>query len=235
MASAPRSAQGETIGTIAKKKYGAQPQAVALLRRVARMYEGRNVLQGNKAPSLRSACVCGTDCWKGVPSAERAKPAKAGISLPWIGPDYFDHRIVVVGMNLVAYGGLWANWESKRWQLEALDEGSKRIDGSPFAYAIASYAYAVSSASAGEHPEQTPDPVEAAQALRRCAFLQEVKCSPSRTRSRPEEAMNVNCQREYLLDELDVLEPRTLIVLAPSRSSDYGYSDSVRTGITRAR
>lgn len=182
-------------------------------RRVAEFYAARGLLEDAGSRPLDTACVCGPDCWRGYPKAKVPPPEEAGISLPWVGRSYGSHRVVIVAINLVGFGGLWANWEIKDGELRGLSEGRKRINRSSFAYAIGSYAHAAIRGGEGRPLEDgdLPAPQQGADALEGCAFLQAVKCAPWWERSIPTETMTHNCPREYLLEELQLLEPAALM------------------------
>jgi hypothetical protein len=123
--------------------------------------------------------------------------------------------VAILAINFVAYGGLWANWEIKTRELDGLNAGAKKVHRSDFAYAIASYASAVVASLDDQSLEERglPTPQDGARALASCSFLQAVKCAPLHERSIPFEEMTLNCPREYLLEELRLLRPSTLIVL----------------------
>ena len=203
------------VATVLRTQFAATDSQIAGAQAIGDFYASRGLLERSASRPLYEACVCGPECWNGAAATEVPRPEEAGISLPWIGPAYSKHRVAILAINFVAYGGLWANWEIKARELHGLRAGAKKVHNSDFAYAIASYASAVIASLDDQDLEGhgLPTPEEGARALAGCSFLQAVKCAPLRERSIPFEEMTLNCPREYLLDEVCLLRPSTLIVL----------------------
>ena len=198
-----------------QERFAASDDAAALVEEIGTYFASRGLLGNEGSRPLYEACVCAAECWKGLRDEEFPPPDRAGVSLPWIGPRYSSHRVAILAINFVAYGGLWANWEIKERELEQLGAGRKKVHDSDFAYAISSYA-AITLASYEKRLPETealPSPQDGALALESCAFLQAVKCAPVRERSVPTDEMTHNCPREYLMHELALLAPKTIIVL----------------------
>jgi hypothetical protein len=139
------------------------------------------------------------------------------VSVPWIGSDYFQHRLCVVAINQNCYGGLGAHWWITRGAIEDLKQnrGGKR----PFHLNAGRYLAALFAALDSqplpdvqvlEGPEVA---AAAASAWSRCAFHEAVKCAPTEDRSKPTTAMWRNCPPRYLQDELKILAPKTILAI----------------------
>lgn len=203
-------------GTYVTEHWQADSEQARLVAQVGAMYEQRGLIEGDETPPLRTACVCGSECWRDAPENEWAT-REPGISLPFVGRDYGAERMMIAAINFVDWGGLWGNWQIREGQLDALREGKRKVHGSDLPYAAGAFAHAIRTGITGQ--EIAPDPLcppdEAAEALEQCSFTQSVKCSPApaRHRSEPYYPMELNCPREYLLDEIRMLRPAVLILL----------------------
>lgn len=186
---------------------------------MAELYERAGVLSEGRVAPLHEACRHCAKCWADEEPDARPAPDSAGIALPWIGRDYGGDRIAVAGINLYEYGGLFAQW----WIYQDVQEMMatfKRYKGSMLPYAVGTY---VSALLHRDGPDQFREPsaLDAAKAWERIAFMELVKCSPARGRSAPNEQMWANCLGTYFLDELHLLEPRSLIVMGTGMAAEH--------------
>jgi len=194
-----------------EREAGATPGQLALVDRCCRAYEQAGVIEDDLAHPLHDACPAKDHCWEAFPATARPEQGEAEISVPWIGPGYKDHRLCAVAINQNEYGGLGAHWWIVGGRLEDLDRGTKP----DFHYPVGRYMAAVL-ASLDGIPVLSNDELDtgaAADAWRRCCFTEAIKCSPLGERSRPSDAMWHNCPSRFLLAELAILQPRTLIVV----------------------
>jgi hypothetical protein len=204
-----------------RDEFDATAAQVARLEPIARLFESHDLVASEDSKPLYEACRCAASCWGEFEDAERPKSADAGISLPWVGPSYEQWGVVVVAINLRGYGGLMANWEiktgrnlGKPGEIGALRDGHQKVNNSMFAYATGAYVDAVMCSLEGsQYESELPESTRCADALEGCAFLEAFKCSPANHLSRPGRAMVENCPPQYLLDELQLLEPRAIVVL----------------------
>lgn len=231
-----------------RSEFDVTDEQLRALRSISESYEARGLIGTEDSLPLYEACTCGEECWRGV-NDQQPEAANAGVSLPWVGEQFHEARVVIIGINLRGYGGLMANWEIKTGrnlgtsgELGALAQGHLKVNNSMFAFAMGSYAAAVVGSLDGHLPstEELPTPQHAGAALASCAFLQAVKCSPDSAQSRPTQAMCENCPREFLVEELRMLGPSALIVLgdvplarlrALVRSTDWTQLDELKRGM----
>jgi hypothetical protein len=182
-----------------------QPAQVELLSRCVAFINGR--IPGN-GPLWR---VCGKcdECWR----AERGeRPAQMSARIPYIGPDYADHRIAVVAINSRDNGLPGAEIEATANVIDCLRAGRREYGrGSFFHYWVAA---TVCRALEGcDVNTQMPAPDVAASSLARSARLQAVQCSPcSTSRRTPTMAMARNCPEFLLRGQLEILAPRVLLL-----------------------
>lgn len=174
----------------------------------------RSSTAARSAPIARRCASAGrkcSECWEHESPDARPADDVAGISIPWIGADYECDRVAVAGINLYDYGGLFAQWLIYH-ELEEKLARAKRYKGSMLPFGVGAYVSALlHKGSPNSFVE--PSSLEAAKAWRRISFLELVKCSPRRDRSAPNREMWANCLGEFLLDELRILRPKSLIVI----------------------
>jgi len=81
-----------------------RPEAKETIGRLVDLYRGRELLPGNRDVRLDCCCPKRESCWRDAPAPK--DPKNSGISIPWLGANYFDHRILVAGINFNNLGGL---------------------------------------------------------------------------------------------------------------------------------
>jgi len=138
--------------------------------------------------------------------------------VPWIGKRYFEHRILVIGMNFNDWGGLDAHWSMCRWHIGALSKGEHGHQSRFFAYGALTY---VTLLRASRESKALPHwdgraPQDLAYEWNDCAFLQAVKCCPSQAKSKPYQEMFDNCPPLLLKRELEILDPTVVLLLGNS-------------------
>ena len=204
-----------------------------LVSQLAEIYADHGILDGMRTPPLHEHCPKCKKCWHGagadppVPARLRPRPKQAGIAFPWVGRDFSSSKLVIAGINLPVpedagdFGGLLSQW----WIYSDLTNDNKMgrkkqyMGKSEFAYAAGTYMLTIEAAAQGKAINGSPAPRDAASAWERCALLELVKCSPVGGGSPPEDEMWKNCLGEYLVEELDVLKPRALIVMGISTAA----------------
>ena len=190
----------------------AGPGQLDLVDRCCRYYATKEVICDGDALPLHQHCPAHADCWARFAGAY-PREGEGAISVPWIGPDYFEHRLCAVGINQNFYGGLGALWWITRGAIDELEAGST---GSRQFHLQAGYYLAVLLAALDRRPvpdQDALDPATAARAWKRCAFLEAVKCAPRGNASQPGNEMWRNCPPRFLQRELEILAPRRLLAI----------------------
>jgi hypothetical protein len=175
------------------------------------LYSELGVLSDGRALPLHRACRCAEQCWAQFGPGDRPDAQDAGVSVPFVGWDYEEFRICVVGINLHDYGGLGANWWVCRGHIfDRLGAGKR----SHFAYGTGSYLAALRASLGTEEPiPRAPTTEAAADGWRAASFVEAVKCAPRRDTSKPSQEMWSNCPPLFLVRELALLAPRVVLVL----------------------
>lgn len=198
-----------------REELGESSRRLRLLEACCDVYDEQGLLPDGCDAPLHAVCPCREPCWGGRDAAKPDRPDLAGIAAPWIGERYFEQRIVVLGMNFDAWGGLSANWDVCGWHIEAMKAGHYGKDNRFFAYGAMSYVAAVHASLAGTLAVgwAPPEPTEAASLWEEVAFLQAVKCAPRTERSNPFTEMFENCPELLLRHELELLDPAVVLIL----------------------
>jgi hypothetical protein len=163
---------------------------------------------------LDSNCPVCADCWAPFSSDQRPEWGEAAVSVPWVGPRYFDRRVCAVAINQNAYGGLGGLWWIINGALIDFDQGKRHHRD--FQLHTGEYIASIHASLDGTAPARAdgaPALAVAADAWRSCAFLEAVKCAPIGDRSKPSAEMWSNCPPRYLRAELEILEPNVLLVI----------------------
>jgi len=205
------------------RAYSATEGQISWMARFADLYRRRGLVDDPFLTLIQTAPLCDlcrhrASCWTSEVK-ENPKRDLLGISLPWIGASYAEHRIVVVGTNQANGGGLWTQYlvdfQFREEQRAGILRGAAR---NMFGTVLARYVSAVLRSTEGRDPHEQASDAQRAAAWDSCAMLEAVKCSPysppgSRQRSTPTHAMQSNCPPFLLGAELDLLEPRVVIAL----------------------
>lgn len=217
----------------------ASDDALALMASMLEVYERGELIRDGTAVPLDRYCPHCAECWaKEAPASHPTDMEEAGVSVPFVGPDFFTYRIVTCGLNMHDYGGLGANWWICRGHIyDTLGQGHRKS----FSLGVGAYLTAVRRSVEGV-PQETdpPTPQNAAHGWLATAFVEMVKCAPLRRASEPTDAMVRNCPDFLLKDELRHLGPRILLVLgkrAVARLAEL-FDTGIRTwdrGLARER
>lgn len=184
------------------------------------LYERLGVLPYGEDVSLRCHCPNRRACWPA--EVDPKCPDRAGIAMPWLGDDYLENRIVVVGMNLHDWGGLDAHLRVCRDHIRQLRLGRTGKDSRAFATGAMTYVDAISRSMAGETLSADPRPGRSVLAdhWHKVAFAEAIKCAPPTVASAPYPEMFKLCPPAFLLEELRILRPRVVLVLGRSKVRD---------------
>lgn len=173
--------------------------------------------------SLRHYCQFGRPCWNTLCQETERYPG--GVSLPWVGVRYREHGLCTVALNLRNEGQLLDEVKIVKEVADGFRSGRKKVHETTFRYRVMSAVALVRSALRGVPlPSATPDPDRLVEEFQFQALLQLVKCSPERAPTdRPTPQMIENCPSAHSLDELEILNPRVLIM----------FGDAVQAQIAR--
>jgi len=199
-------------------------QALTLLR-LLDVYERAGLLRRGRPVALCRICRHARTCWAGAtPGALRQPQERFGeddedgsICLPWVGPSYRPGGLVVLGINPNVYGGdytdllidhgiVWDHW------IAGFREGRRAEGGSRFGFGAMRTAAGLLDVL-DRQPVRDREPDELVEATKRIARIHAIKCVPRRSRSRPFPSMWSRCPALVLRAELEILEPRILLVL----------------------
>ena len=168
---------------------------------------------------LRRDCVCSDECWPAEMLAADQRKAD-DVTLPWVGTDYEQHRVLVVADNVRGGGGLGDELGIVDEVQREMEQGRDRVpdhSNSTFGPGCAVYADAVLRwLESRVAPTEPKDPRELAaeRVYARFARLQTVKCSPFNTLvNKPTDTMGHNCPKTYLFSDLELLRPRVIVAM----------------------
>lgn len=204
------------------RTFGVSGVRLALVDQLLGVYRRRGLLDRERDRPLHEVCSRAATCWQYGHDCLPEKPERSGIAVPWVGARYPATRICVVAINLDDWGGLDAHWYICHGYGDDLAAGRRGKGGLPFAHGVASYVDLVEASLARTRSVSNaiPLPSAVAGAWNGCAFLEAVKCSPDRPSAEPLDPMWETCPSLLLLDELNVLRPRVVILLGRTRLRD---------------
>lgn len=198
-----------------------------MLLRFRNLYSVKGVLRDGRPEPLCDVCPNSEACWpkQEAKTQRRPKPKPSlednengSVFLPWIGPKYEPGGVVVVGINpnvaanddtdlLLEHAITW------KWHVDGLREGKASNGNSRFAFGAMRSAAALLDTTDGQPVKDRRKAEELIDAVFRTARLQAVKCIPKRQNSKPYPTMWERCPSLLLGDELDILRPRSILVL----------------------
>lgn len=196
-----------------------------MLAALAQIYEREGVLTDGFATALADSCPDAANCWNECRDRISREatidlgPGQDGsIFLPWVGEEYRPGGACVVGWNLNHTG---EEWFTLLEEFVIADHDRARLGAgyrenewhSVFAYRSLASALAIADSIVGVDPVDQPAPQALAAGMARIARAQAVKCAPLGDRSNPSPEMNLRCPERFLVQELEVLRPRALLVL----------------------
>jgi hypothetical protein len=182
--------------------------------------------------TLHSDCPFSDKCWKNI---QDRKPVKEGkfwtITRPWVGENYEDFRLLVVGINMNEYGCYDCAIELVNQAKKEYEEGytknfmTETYSGTFLFHRMASYVNALIEKEGIYKPNWGNDGFPSKQDLIKSfdffAFTNHIKCSPIEENSKPTYEMWENCGRFILKNEINVLEPSKILVLGKEENFYY--------------
>lgn len=134
--------------------------------------------------------------------------------LPYVGPNYPARRIVVVGMNARDRGLIDDEYKAVREVVKTFERGERKWGGY-FHFRAACAVAALAAAQDGVEPALRPRPEALVDPLLSSARIQSVQCAPGPPSSRrsPTSRMWENCPPFVMADELELIQPRAVVLL----------------------
>ena len=199
-----------------------------IIHELEEIYKSKNILIDDKDVLLHENCIRKDICWN-----EKLIASRGGnwnrISYPYIGENY-NGELMCIGLNLNGFGGKEANNELingnsgnnigvKQYLkkgIKKINFGNKKEDyaGTLFWYKIAVYSNIILNNCICPN-----DNVKLSEIYSKLVFLEAIKCSPKGNKSKPENNM-YSCLDEILMQEIDIIEPKKILLLGSS-VSDY--------------
>lgn len=202
------------------------------------LYKKKGLINSNgESISICDECELSQECYSG---AEDRKPNLhneewSHISLPWIGRNYDEYKILVLGINPNEDGGIDQLSKLIEYSKDAMAKGKTKLnfgyvydDGRKYSgtflwHRMAAYTKAIKigeshkeeslSKLEGLISQEVFSPENVYREFDSIAYLNHIKCSPLNERSTPTSAMWKNCGKHLLSKELKILKPKWLIVL----------------------
>lgn len=208
----------------ARKEQIPEGEQARMLLGLLDVYERVGLLRKGRPVALCQICRHAKTCWAGaMPGTSREPNGPFGeddedgsVCLPWVGPQYRPGRLVVLGINpniarrdytdlLIEHGIVWDHWIAR------FREGLRAEGGSRFGFGAMRTAAGLLDVLDGK-PVRAREPEELVHTTTRVARIQAIKCVPRRSRSQPFPPMWNRCPTLVLRHELEVLEPRIVLV-----------------------
>ena len=160
---------------------------------------------------LPERCPQAGTCWRGEEPRTPNRAAleakqNGGLSMPWVGPDYEETRLLILGINTNEY----AHWTAMR---ELAEQGKDQLKAGRVRL------YGTAWLGLPFDGDEYSGPV-LADLLDRVAMTNHIKCAPTGSRSKPTTAMWEQCGPYILPKELELLRPTRVLVLG---SGDNGW------------
>lgn len=200
------------------------------------LYRERNFVTKDGHPQyLPVVCEHRTACWTDAQDRLPRATCAGEISPPWVGPRYDEGRVLVVLGNLNGYGGCDFGPDAKVGMRllgaaarSGLGDGNLRLFGgegyagtfvwSQAVHYAAAWLDVLGALAVGDPSEGRFSPEVLAETMDLIAITQHVKCSPEGDRSAPTAGMWAHCGPHVLADEIEILQPRAIIVLGTGDS-----------------
>lgn len=179
---------------------------------------------------LHSSCVACATCWASGSSQVPTRWPNT-LHLPFVGGNYATTRLIIVGQNFNGYGGLMSKIGLCIRAQSLLHRGYRRLRfenpytayrGTDLYHRASVYAAVIlrdNWSLAGDEVMLDSTPLDRsgralAAVFDDVAMLNAIKCSPDDgARSAPLPPMYQTCPEHYLRAELEILEPRILLLL----------------------
>jgi hypothetical protein len=189
------------------------------IKDLGNLYASKNILINGIDVLLHENCVHKDNCWNSESINKRGDRWNK-IAFPYIGDEY-NGDLMCIGLNLHEYGGKGAQNELIKGNAQQigvinyLKKGIKLINfnsnnypGTIIFHRIAVYSNIILNNSICPN-----DNKKLSEIYSKIVFLEAIKCSPALNKSRPEPEMNNYCPNDILLNEIDILKPKRILIL----------------------
>lgn len=178
-------------------------------------------------------CVSFNDCWQGISMLNFPNTKTPPLYEPYIGEEYKNTRILFLGIN---FNGCKTNenvitkgaarylaeiahhqiTKEKKIKTFAYKEDGKKYPGSFLWHRILSYTALYlrfkNKCLDDINLPKLPLKDELDVAFNHLAFTNIVKCCPNTKNCNPNEAMFNNCSKNYLIHEVNILKPNSIVI-----------------------
>jgi len=178
---------------------------------------------------LYKSCKFGDKCWAEAINRKPEDSIEQGrIYRPWVGSEYDNLKLLVIGINMNEYGEYDAMYKLAETAADQIRRGYRRLfrnknyKGSTLWHRMGCYAAAIANEYRLFQFECMPDGYPAPDAIiasyKYIAFTNHIKCSPRDERSKPTDGMWQYCGGHVLLRELNILRPSIILILGISKN-----------------
>ena len=200
-----------------------------------RLYKKLNLIDKNgKILPLHKKCPNCEKCWE---NAKDRMPKKSHdfwtITRPWIGKNYEQTKLLVIGENMNEYGSYdgainlvnWAREDIKKGRIKTLKKPS--YSGTFLFHRLASYSTAILSKEDDyqyANFDVWPSAIDNNKSFDYLSYTNQIKCSPIGQKSEQPQQMWDNCGDYILKHEIEILKPKSILILGTS--DNYKYFNS---------
>ena len=191
--------------------------------------------------TLHSDCPNCDYCWQKI---QGRKPGNNGFwtaTRPWIGKKYSDLQLLVIAINMNEYGSYdgainlieQAKDEIRRGIIKTFV--SETYSGTFLFHRMGSYVTSFATRYGLFKPTwigDYPSPPDIVSAFEFISYTNQIKCSPTGEKSKPSYQMWERCGNFILKPEIELLNPKRLLVLGNSDNIDYLNQKVLDTEIT---
>jgi hypothetical protein len=186
------------------------------------LYKSLSIMnENNEGLPLISSCTKSDHCWKKALN----RSTNYSIYYPWIGAQYKEFKILVIGENMNDYGDINAAYnliEKAKIDIKQHKRKlfiSKTYKGTLLFHRIGCYVASFiksNDLNTAILKNKYPASINVAESFDYIAYTNHVKCSPKREKSEQTNEMWENCGTHILKDEIRILNPEIILILGTS-------------------
>lgn len=194
--------------------------------KILELYDRKGVIYDNQSKVegclLYETCSRKETCWQNI---THQKADWNIIQMPYIGSDYKTEKypIAILGLNLNQSGGICSLRDlvldaqyslSKGWVKIRFGNDYQEYPGTFLFHRVAVYSNIISNRNSISSIPDLLLSKNLSNIYDKICFLEAIKCSPyNESNSSPTAEMYQNCPQEFLLEELEIIKPKILLVL----------------------